>query len=77
MPPLRSIELFQLDQMSCQNSWSGFERVEGAGVFGELLERQTPLHDQSASIETRMSALHTLAIFAAIGTRLLPLTHSF
>ena len=77
MPPLRSMKLFQLGRMFCQNSWIGFERVEGAGVFGELLERQTLLRDQSASIERKMSALHTLAFFAAIGTRLLPLSHGF
>ena len=77
MPPLRSIELFQVGQMSCQNSWSGSERVEAAGGFGELLGPQTLLYDQSASIETKTSAFHTLAFFAAIGTRLLPLSHSF
>ena len=63
--------------MSCQSSWSGFERVEGAGVFGELLGRQTLLNYQSASIETNMSTLHTLALSTIISARLLPLTHSF
>lgn len=51
--------------------------VEGAGVFAGLLERQTLLHEESASIETSMSALRTPTWSTIFGARLLPSGYSF